>query len=97
MLKDICANYAERIDCPVGLYEFEHLEKPRPDKHYDKEAVCRQCNNHMFIITELRCPVCQSRELDRSLVSVEFRGQTTYRYTCRNEECHRRLLAFSRL
>ena len=96
-LKEICANHAERKDCPVGFYEFKHLVESKSDDQYDKDEVCKQCDNHLFVITELRCPVCKSESLDRSRWSVGVRGLMARRYTCRNEKCQRKLLSFSNL
>ena len=94
-LKDICANHGERSDCPLGMGEIQKTSRRKSNNQVPNDEICRECDNHMFIIEELRCPVCYSREFDLNPVSVEFRKQVTYRYMCRS--CDRKLLAFSKL
>lgn len=92
-LKDICFNYAERSDCPVGTRELNKLVNSNLDRKDSNDEMCKTCKNQMFEIHRLECPTCGSREIDREPRSEISAGEKTYHYTCR--ECESKLFSWS--
>ena len=90
-LRDLCVNFAERSDCPVGTRELNRLAGIKVNMKMSNDEICKTCQNGVFRIERLECPVCGSLEVCQDIQSeIAYAGKEFY-YTCK--VCKGRLMS----